>query len=538
MDTIFYNGIIRTLDKAYPQASAMAVKDGVILRLGSDEEVLPLKQSHTRLVDLEGKLVLPGFSDTHLHILFHGTFKRRIDLVNTTTYAEVVQLCRADAERARAEHRWVVGCNFNQVNWTDCNKIPDRHDLDAIAEDVPVFLQRACGHIVCLNTKALQLAGLWDERADTTKQTMDFGPDGLPNGYVRENSAMCVQSCWERYTVPEIKDLLEAACREAASKGIVQVHSDDFNLIADDDFEDVLQAYRELNEEGRLPIRVNEQIRFRRLDQLQRFLDLGYRANDTIGRFKFGPIKFLCDGSLGSHSAAMRAPDRNDPGTQGLLLFQDEELYELAKLAYTNSFHLVAHCIGDAALEQMLNTIQRVSREFPYADRRNGIIHCQIMDAQQQDRFKEMNLVAYVQPVFIKADSKVVDDCVGAELGRQSYNWRRYEDLGVHMCGGSDCPVEPMDVLPNLYYAVTRRDGRNGTEWYPENGVTLDEAVEMFTKEAAYASYDEARYGTLTVGKYADLVVLDRDIYTRPLEELFDTQVMMTMVEGEVVYER
>lgn len=538
MDTIFYNGVIRTLDKAYPQVSAMAVKDGVILRLGTDQEVLSLADANTKKIDLEGRLMLPGFSDTHLHLLFYATFKRRIDLVDTTSYEEVVRLCKDDAEKARKENRWVIGCNFNQVNWSDVNKIPDRHDLDAIAADVPVFLQRACGHIVCLNTKALQLAGLWDERADTTKHTMDFGEDGLPNGYVRENSAMCVQSCWERFTVKAIKEMLVTVCKEAASKGIVQVHSDDFNLVADDDFADVIQAYKELAEEGRLPIRVNEQIRFRRAEQIQRFLDMGYRANDTLGRFKFGPIKFLCDGSLGSHSAAMRQPYRNDPGTKGLLLFGDEELYELAELAYTNSFHLVAHCIGDAALEQMLNTIQRVSRTHPHPDRRNGIIHCQIMDQAQQDRFKEMNLVAYVQPVFLKADSKVVDDCVGPELGRQSYNWRRYEDLGVHMCGGSDCPVEPFDVLPNLYYAVTRRDGRNGPQWYPENGVTLEEAVEMFTSEAAYASYDEDRYGTLTVGKYADLVVLDRNIFERPLEELFDTQVMLTMVEGEIVYQR
>jgi len=186
----------------------------------------------------------------------------------------------------------------------------------------------------------------------------------------------------------------------------------------------------------------------------------------------------------------------------------------------------------------MINTIQRVSAEFPHADRRNGIIHCQIMDEALQDRFRKLNLVAYVQPIFIKADSAVVDDCVGAELGRQSYNWRRYEDIGVHMCGGSDCPVEPFDVLPNIYCAVTRK-GKPGMEaWYPENGVTLEEAVEMFTKEAAYASYDEAKYGTITVGKYADLVVLDRNIYDRPLEELCETQVDLTMVEGEIVFQR
>lgn len=538
MDTIFYNGTIRTLDKAYPQVSAMAVKDGIILRLGSDEEILPLREEGTQLIDLQGRLMLPGFVDSHMHLLFYGTFRRRIDLVDAASYEEVARLCRQGAERVRGTGRWVVACNFNQVNWSDTHKMPDRNDLDAIADDVPIFLQRACGHIVCMNTLGLRLCGLWEERADTTRETIDFGPDGLPNGYVRENSAMRALSCCERYTVEEMKELLEEASLQAAAKGIVQVHSDDFNLIADNDLEDVLRAYRELSEEGRLHIRVNEQIRFRTPEQLQRFLDLGYHANDTIGHFKFGPVKFLCDGSLGSHSAAMRQPYRNDPETRGLLLFTDEELYELSRLAYTNGYHLVAHCIGDRALEQMVNTIQRVADEFPAADRRNGIIHCQIMDEALQDRFRELNLVAYVQPIFIKADSAVVDDCVGAELGRQSYNWRRYADMGVHMCGGSDCPVEPFDVLPNLYCAVTRRGKPGMDAWYPENGVTLEEAVEMFTSEAAYASYDEARYGTITVGKYADLVVLDRDIFRRPAEELLETQVDLTVVEGKIVYQR
>lgn len=538
MDTILYNGRIHTLDKAYPDVTAIAIKNGVILRLGSDEEILPLKTDDTKVIDLDGKFVLPGFVDSHLHLLFTSTFRSRVDLRETKTYAEAVELCLDEIQEKRKNDKWLVASNFNEVGWSDFDHIPDRHDLDKIADDIPVFWQRACGHIVCLNTLALQKSGLWDERADTTKETMDFGEDGLPDGHVRENSAMNIQKNWESYSVEEMKDLLEAIMKDAASKGIVQVHSDDFNLIRDDDFKEVLQAYKELSEEGRMPIRVNEQIRFKRVEQLKEFLDLGYRANDTIGRFKFGPVKFLMDGSLGSHSAAMREPYKNDPDTKGILLFEDEEVYELAKLAYTNSYHIVAHCIGDAALDQMLNTIERVSTEYPAPDRRNGIIHCQIMDEKQQDRFREMNLEAYVQPIFIKADSKVVDDCVGPELAKQSYNWRRYIDLGVHMSGGSDCPVEPYDILPNLYYAVTRRDEKNGKEWYPENGITLEEAVEMFTKEAAWASYDEDKYGTLTVGKYADLVVLDRNIYERPLEELFDTQVLMTMVEGETVYEK
>lgn len=537
MDTIFYNGVIKTLDQAYPQVSAMAVKDGIIIALGSDDEMLALAEEGTKKVDLGGKFALPGFCDTHMHLLFYGSFARRIDMTNVTSYEEVVRLCKEEAPKARAEGRWLLGSCFNQDYWTDTKKMPDRHDLDAIADDVPMFLQRACGHIACMNTKGLQECNLWDERKETTKETMDFGEDGLPNGYVRENTTSIPQGIFGNYDLEETKALLENACKDAVKKGIVQVHTDDFNLIAEDDLEKNLQAYKELVEEGRLPIRIYEQIRFQRPEQLEKFLAMGYKAKEKIGRFKFGPIKLLNDGSIGSHSAAMRQPYKNDPGVTGISLFSDEDLYKMYELAQMNGYDVVTHCIGDASLEQVLQTVDKVIKKYPRPNWRHGVIHCQIMDSEQQDRFQKMNLVAYVQPVFVKADSNVVDDCVGPELAKQSYNWRRYRDLGVHMCGGSDCPVEPFDPLPNLFYAVTRT-GSNGKPWYPENAVTLDEAVEMFTKEAAYASYEEDERGTLGVGKYCDMAVLSKNIYENPIEELLNTEVVMTVIDGEIAYEK
>ncbi|MBQ5797419.1 MAG: amidohydrolase [Firmicutes bacterium] len=540
MNRIYYNGVIKTLDEAYPEVSAIWVKDGVIVRVGDDETILALAEADTETIDLEGKFVLPGCVDSHMHLYMGGAFARRINLDPVKSYAEVVALIEAALPKAREEGGWVVCGRFNNEYWSDTNKVPDRHDLDAIAADVPIFMQRACGHMSTCNTKALQLGGLWEERKDTTKQTMDFGEDGLPNGYLRERTTSVLSKTFMSFEVEDMKKLIMESCETALSKGLVGVHSHDFNIVAqrgDGDQGMVLQAYKELVEEGKLPIRVYQQCTFRTHEQIDDFLSWGYKQNDNIGRFRFGPVKFVADGSLGSHSAAMRKPYKNDPEMTGILNLSDELLLGLAEKAAAAGFDMVAHCIGDRSLEQVMNVFEYTTRKYPRANTRNGIIHCQVMDSKQQDQFKEMNMVAYVQPIFVKSDGLVVDDCVGEELGRQSYNWRRYIDMGVHQCGGSDFPVEPMDPLPNLYYAVSRMT-QKGYPWYPENGVTLDEAVRMFTVECAYASHEEATRGTLGVGKYCDMVVLDRNIYERPIEELLETQVLMTIVDGEVAYQK
>ena len=535
MEIVLFNGNIRTLDPDCPRASALAVRDGVIRAVGSDEEVLKAAAANAQRIDLKGRLVLPGFTDSHMHILYYASLLRQVSLWDAASWGEAKERLSAALKELPAG-KWLVASGMNQDDWSDTHKLPDRHDLDAISSEVPIYLTRVCGHIVCLNTKALELTGFINERPDTTKETIDFGEDGLPNGYIREVSVNRAADKLPLPDISEIKDMILQITNAAAAKGITRIHSDDCQMFSPQSWRTILQAYRELAAEGKLPIRVYEQLRFLTPADFQSFLNEGYRFNQCFGRFKIGPLKVVADGSLGAHSAAMLEPYRNDPGVKGIYLFSDDELRALIDAAYANGFNAVVHCIGDGALEQVLNVLAEENAKYPAEDRRSGIVHCQIMSAAQQDRFKELGLSAYVQPVFIRSDARIAADCVGEEKAAQSYNWRRFLDLGIHMSGGSDCPVERFDPLPNMFYAVTRKPSVDSEPWYARNGVTLDEAAAMFTKEGCYAACDEDVSGVLKPGMSADLTVQDRDIYALPPEEFFNVTTDMTMVEGEIVY--
>ncbi len=535
MDTILFNGNIHTLDQESPLASAILIRDGFIRAVGSDADILAFASPDAERIDLGGRLVLPGFTDSHMHVVYYASLLRQVSLWFVTSRAEAMERLTAALADLPAG-KWLVASGMNQDDWSDTHKLPDRHDLDAISADVPIYLTRVCGHIVCMNTKALELTGFMNERPGTTTETIDFGEDGLPNGYIREVSVNRAADTLPAPDIDEIKDMILQITNAAAAKGLTRVHSDDCQMFSQGSWRTILRAYRELAADGKLPIRVYEQLRFLTPAGFQEFLDEGYRYNQRFGRFKIGPLKVVSDGSLGAHSAAMLEPYRNDPAAKGIFLFSDEELRELIGTAYANGFSAVIHCIGDAALEQVLNALAEESAKYPAGDRRSGIIHCQIMSASQQDRFRELGLLAYVQPVFIRSDARIVANCVGEEKAEQSYNWRRFLDLGIHMSGGSDCPVESFDPIPNMYYAVTRKPSVDAAPWYPANGISLDEAVDMFTKEGSYAAYDEDVTGILKPGMAADLTVLDHDIYNIPPEDFFKTNAVMTMVEGEIVY--
>lgn len=537
MDTIFYNGKIYTQDKAYPECSALAVKKGVIMAMGTDEEVLKLADVNTEKIDLAGRLMLPGFVDSHLHLLFYAQEASLIDLTETGSLAEVQNLCAEKIEWAKEKGKWVQGIGFNHDYW-DVKEIPTRKDLDQVSTEVPITIRRACHHITVCNTKAMEIVGLMNEKQGETEASMGFYADGTPDGILREDTQMAITDALPLPDVEEIKELIVFGCKKAAEQGIVEVHSDDFLLIPGEAGEKVMQAYIELSEAGELPIRMYQQCNLWGYDLLKSFLDAGHRTGDCYGFYKIGPLKIVGDGSLGVHTAAMRKPYLNDPATKGIPDYTDEDLYAMCKLAHDSGMQIATHSIGDGSLQQILDAYERVQTENPRADCRHGVIHCQIMDEEQQDRFKKQNLLAYVQPIFLRADMNIVDDCVGKELAKTSYNWRRYEDLGVHQSGGSDAPVEKFDILPNIEYAVTRTNYETQKSWYPENSVTLEEAIRMFTYEGAYAAFSENERGSLTVGKYADLVVLDKDLFEIPAQDIHTAKVDLTMVEGKIAYRR
>ena len=537
MDRIFFNGQIVTVDPQYPEASAVAVKNGIVMAVGSDEEVKAMAGPATEMVDLKGAFMCPGLIDSHMHLLLLSNKLRRTDIGVAKTFRECMDIMAKAAEEKKGTNGWAMGIGFNQDDWTDCNEVPTRLDLDKACGDVPAYIERACGHIATLNTKAMELMGMMNEKEGESPYKLRYFEDGTPNGVLCEDTVRLVEEYFPIPTVPEMKELILMGARYIAAKGLVGVHSDDLNLVVPvKDMPVILQAYKELSEADELPIRVHQQCRMLNLPMIEKFCS-EYKVRTKWGKnFTIGDIKIMGDGSLGAHTAVLRGEYKNAPEDHGIPLHDDEELYAMFRVAHNAGYPIVVHVIGDGAMDQVVNGYELVMNENPKANMRHGIIHCQIMDEAQQDRFVKLNLLAYAQPVFVRYDSQIVDDCVGSELAKTSYNWRRYIDLGVHMSGGSDCPVEDCDPLANLYYAVTRM-GMDGKPWYPENGVTMEEALRMFTIEGAYSAFEEAERGSTTIGKYADFTVLDKNIMKNPPEELLNTKVLMTIVNGKTVYE-
>ena len=537
MDRIFFNGQIVTVDPQYPEVSAVAVKNGIVMAVGSDEEVKAMAGPATEMVDLKGAFMCPGLIDSHMHLLLLSNKLRRTDIGVAKTFQECMDIMAKAAEEKKGTNGWAMGIGFNQDDWTDCNEVPTRLDLDKACGDVPAYIERACGHIATLNTKAMELMGMMNEKEGESPYKLRYFEDGTPNGVLCEDTVRLVEEYFPIPTVPEMKELILMGARYIAAKGLVGVHSDDLNLVVPvKDMPVILQAYKELSEADELPIRVHQQCRMLNLPMIEKFCS-EYKVRTKWGKnFTIGDIKIMGDGSLGAHTAVLRGEYKNAPEDHGIPLHDDEELYAMFRVAHNAGYPIVVHVIGDGAMDQVVNGYELVMNENPKANMRHGIIHCQIMDEAQQDRFVKLNLLAYAQPVFVRYDSQIVDDCVGSELAKTSYNWRRYIDLGVHMSGGSDCPVEDCDPLANLYYAVTRM-GMDGKPWYPENGVTMEEALRMFTIEGAYSAFEEAERGSITIGKYADFTVLDKNIMKNPPEELLNTKVLMTVVNGKTVYE-
>ncbi|MBP5750390.1 MAG: amidohydrolase, partial [Firmicutes bacterium] len=491
----------------------------------------------TEMVDLKGAFMCPGLIDSHMHLLLLSNKLRRTDIGKAKTFAECMDIMAKAAEEKKGTNGWAMGIGFNQDDWTDCNDVPTRLDLDKACGDVPAYIERACGHIATLNTKAMELMGMMNEKEGESPYKLRYFEDGTPNGVLCEDTVRLVEEYFPIPTVPEMKELILTGARYIAAKGLAGVHSDDLNLVVPvKDMPVILQAYKELSEADELPIRVHQQCRMLNLPMIEKFCS-EYKVRTKWGKnFTIGDIKIMGDGSLGAHTAVLRGEYKNAPEDHGIPLHDDEELYAMFRVAHEAGYPIVVHVIGDGAMDQVVTGYELVMNENPKPNMRHGIIHCQIMDEAQQDRFVKLNLLAYAQPVFVRYDSQIVDDCVGSELAKTSYNWRRFIDMGVHMSGGSDCPVEDCDPLANLYYAVTRM-GMDGKPWYPENGVTMEEALRMFTIEGAYSAFEEAERGSITIGKYADFTVLDKNIMKNPPEELLNTKVLMTVVNGKTVFE-
>ncbi|MBR5740827.1 MAG: amidohydrolase, partial [Firmicutes bacterium] len=489
--------------------------------VGTDQEVLAPASPADKVNDHKGQLVLPGFVDSHIHFLEYAYEKSFVDLSGAGSLEEMLAILKDRLTDAIRSGRPLRGTGFNQNYWDDPT-LPTRADLDEISGELPIIIRRTCHHVTVANTPALKLAGL-----EMTN----------PDGILQEDDQYVLEEALPALTREQIKEMILDAAKDVAAKGITEVQTDDLTLISSELYgETIIEAFTELDRAGELPIRVYEQSNLPSMKQLKAFLDDGYMTGLSTGNFTIGPLKLIADGALGARSAAMKEDYLDEPGNRGILNFTDEELRELVMTAHKQGMQIAVHGIGDRCIEQILDAFEMALSESPRDDHRHGIVHCQITRPEDIDRMGRLGIMAYIQPVFLKADQHIVEDRISRELTLTSYDWRTMKDLGIHLSGGSDCPVEPFDVLTNMYYLVTCREPGADAPWHPEKSLNMKEAIEAFTSEGAYASFSEDRRGKLLPGFDADFTVIDRDITSMPPEGLLEARIMMTFVGGKRVY--
>lgn len=528
---ILYNGKLHTQDPGYPQATAVAIHDGRILAVGHDAEIKPLAGPNTQTIDLKGRLVLPGFTDCHIHFLKHALRRSQMILDGVDDWQEVRRRVRAGVERVNPGE-WVQGWGWNQNLWGD-GTFPSKADLDDISPQNPVALSRTDGHSMWVNSLALGEAGITAETPDPPKSRIDRDPDsGEPTGILREWEAIrLVQDI-----IPEPDDeIVVTALRESIAEahrlGLTGIHE----MRLEGEKKPALRAFLRLRQRGELPLRVACMIPVEYLDEAI-VLGLGSGLGDAT--LRLGGVKLFADGSMGSSTAWMLEPFEGSDDNCGLAVTPKEELFDVARRAPAAGLSLAIHAIGDCAIRAVLDVLAEIQERQP-STLRHRIEHVQCIHPSDVHRLAQLGVIASMQPPHVMDDWAVADRVWG-ERSQCAYAFRTLLDAGTHLAFGSDCPVAPLNPMLGIRAAVLRQDRKGQPEggWHPEERLTVAEAVRGYTLGAAYAVGLEDVLGSITPGKLADMVVLSRDIFTIPPEEISDTQVDYTIFDGRVVYRR
>lgn len=538
MDLILVNGNIRTMDAFMPLAQAVSVQDGKIAYVGDNKNALSFKTERTNIIDLEGKTLVPSFNDSHMHLVGHGAFMEKANLTGSRSIDELIDKMKSYIySRDIAPGAWVQGRGWNHDHF-DSKRFPNRYDLDNITEDYPICLQRACGHVCVINSKALKEAGIGRNTPQVEGGHFDVDEKGEPLGIFRENALSLIYDCIPQPDIKDIKQMIVKAANDALKQGLTSIQTDDFESVPGKNFRKIITAYKELEKENLLPVRINQQCLLPDMAKLLDFLDTGLRTGHGSEFYKIGPVKLLADGSLGARTAYLANPYNDEPSTCGIPVYTQKELDLLVKVSHDARMQVAIHCIGDGAMYMAFHSIEGALLENPRFNHRHSIVHCQITDNMLLDKFKAFDVTAHIQPIFLDYDLHIVEDRIGTNRANTSYNWKGLLDRGVHTAFGSDCPVEPFNVMHGIYCAVTRKDLNGYPEegWLPDQKLTAFQSVYGFTMGAAYASFEENIKGSITPGKLADMTVLSRDIFAIEPEEIKDVDVLMTFVNGELVY--
>ena len=534
IDFAIVNGKVNTINSKDEIAEAIAVAGGRIFGVGTTESIKDLLTKETKIIDVQGKTVLPGFVESHCHPSMAGLrLCFEIDVRHAASINDIIELIRQKV-KTLPQGTWVKGFGYNDQRLEE-RRHPTRWDLDKATTTHPVFLGRTDGHLATTNSLALGMAAIGKETADPDGGRFDRDPKtGEPTGVLRETAQGSVKTLIPPYTIAEIKQGLVAACRKLAAWGITSFH----DAAVD---HDSMIAYQELLAEKKLPLRVAMMIPGIPMLELPGYLEelkaLGIRAGFGNDRLRFYGTKFMCDGSMSGWTAALYEPYANDPDEYGITVSSREELTEGIVEAHKAGLRPVTHAIGDRAIDIVLDAIERALQERPDPDHRMSIEHCSLPTLEAIDRMKRLGVLPSSSVGFIYELGPAHLLGIGPERLERYFPHRTYLEKGILAVGNSDWFVTSANVAQQIYGVVSRR-GYTGDVIGPEQAITVKDALRLYTINGAYASFEETRKGSLEPGKLADMVVLDRDILTIPEDEIKEVKVETTIVGGEIVYQR
>jgi len=542
-DVVLTNGKVVTVDDALPEAQAIAIRGDRIIAVGTNEEITALVGELTSTIDLAGRLALPGFIEGHGHYTSLGRSKTILDLTQVESWDEIVVMV-ADAVQSASPDQWIEGRGWHQEKWNEVppgsvEGVPTHTTLSAVSNNNPVVLGHASGHAAFANAYALELAGINNQTPDPPGGTIVRDADGSATGLLRENADGLVYRVVEKEKAQlseaekwnEFSHQVELAGEEALSKGVTTFHDAGASFAT-------IDGFKQLADEGRLPVRLYVMVRSESNvsmdDALPSYRMIGYGGNHLTVR----SIKRQIDGALGSHGAWLLEPYEDMPSSTGLWVEEPNDIETTAQLAAKHGFQLNTHAIGDRANRAVLDIYERTFPEGAGGQMRWRIEHAQHLHPDDVRRFADLGVIASMQGVHATSDAPWVYARLGVKRAESgAYLWRSLIEAGVMVTNGTDTPVEDVSPISSLYSSVVRQD-RDGNEFFPGQRMTRLEALQSYTINNAYAAFEEDIKGSITVGKLADIIVLDRDIMTVPEAEIAHAQVDMTIVGGEIRFER
>lgn len=526
-DIVITDAKVWTVDKARPRAEAIAIVGDRIAAVGSNSEVTKWVGPRTRTIDANGASVLPGFIDSHVHLSWGGFELSGVQLKTAKTREEFVRRI-AEFAKTRPKGEWILGGTWDHENWPGA-RLPERSWIDAVTPDHPVFVSRYDGHMALANSLALKLAGVTRDTPTPAGGSIVKDAAGEPTGALKDAAMPLVERVIPPPTEEQLTRALEAALKHAATLGVTGIHA----MVTADD----LRVLNKLRLDGKLTSRIYA---ITPIEQWQAPATMGITASFGDDWLRTGAVKGFADGSLGSTTALFYEPYDDDKSTSGLpagMMFPEGNMLKMTLGADKAGLQLRIHAIGDKAIQTILDIYKEVLKQNGPKQRRWTIEHAQHMAPKSFAEFASLGVVASMQPYHAIDDGRWALKRIGHERGKGTYAFRSFLDRGVKLAFGSDWTVATLDPLWGMYAAVTRRtlDDKNPRGWYPEQRISLAETIEAYTMGSAYVESAETKKGSITLGKLADVVVLDADVFAIPPEKLKDVKVNVTVAGGKIV---